>query len=133
MKRVDTTPENLDVASGAESQSRALLSGCHYRPSFRCICYSHTDRRLVAIFWCTVALTRGYSYAPPDWLRRVKAFVVRAEDARLLGDMPLMRKLYAELQTLNRKMIGEYAKRANNHQVGMDTRLHHILHTSRFI
>lgn len=53
----------------------------------------------------------------PRCLPRVKAFVVRAEDARLLGDMPLMRKLYAELHTLNGKLIGEYAKRANNHQV----------------
>lgn len=48
---------------------------------------------------------------------RVKAYVVRAEDARLLGDMPLMCKLYAELYALNRKLIGEYAKRANNHRV----------------
>lgn len=53
----------------------------------------------------------------PRYLRRVKALVVRAEDARLLGDMPLMRKLYAELHTLNGRLIGEYAKRANNHQV----------------
>lgn len=56
-----------------------------------------------------------------DSSQRVKAFVVRAEDARLLGDMPLMRKLYAELQTLNRKMIGEYAKRANNHQALLES------------
>lgn len=49
---------------------------------------------------------------------RVKAYVVRAEDARLLGDMPSMRKMYAELHSLNRKLVGEYAKRANNHRVG---------------
>lgn len=49
--------------------------------------------------------------------RRVKAYVVRAEDARLLGDMPLVGKLYAELHTLNRRLVGEYAKRANNHRV----------------
>lgn len=42
---------------------------------------------------------------------------MRAEDARLLGDMPLVRKMYAELHTLNRKLVGEYAKRANNHRV----------------
>lgn len=48
---------------------------------------------------------------------RVKAYVVRAEDARLLGDMPLMNKMYSELYSLNRKLIGEYAKRANNHRV----------------
>lgn len=48
---------------------------------------------------------------------RVKAYVVRAEDARLLGDMPLVRKMYAELHNLNRRLVGEYAKRANNHRV----------------
>eukprot|EP00903_Cladosiphon_okamuranus_P009887 g9391.t1 len=51
-----------------------------------------------------------------DSSQRVKAYVVRAEDARLLGDMPMVRKLYAELHTLNRQLVGEYAKRANNHQ-----------------
>lgn len=51
------------------------------------------------------------------YLLRVKAYVVRAEDARLLGDMPLVRKMYAELHTLNRRLVGEYAKRANNHRV----------------
>lgn len=48
---------------------------------------------------------------------RVKAYVVRAEDARLLGDMPLVRKMYAEVHNLNRRLVGEYAKRANNHHV----------------
>lgn len=47
----------------------------------------------------------------------MKAYVVRAEDARLLGDMPMVRKLYYELHTLNRRLVGEYAKRANNHRV----------------
>eukprot|EP00752_Nemacystus_decipiens_P014985 g13343.t1 len=51
-----------------------------------------------------------------DSSNRVKAYVVRAEDARLLGDMPMVRKLYAELHTLNRRLVGEYAKRANNHR-----------------
>ncbi|CAM9176651.1 unnamed protein product [Ectocarpus sp. 12 AP-2014] len=50
-----------------------------------------------------------------DSSQRVKAYVVRAEDARLLGDMPLVRKMYAELHNLNRRLVGEYAKRANNH------------------
>ncbi|CAM9748712.1 unnamed protein product, partial [Laminaria digitata] len=51
-----------------------------------------------------------------DSSQRVKAYVVRAEDARLLGDMPLMRTMYLELHSLNRRLIGEYAKRANNHR-----------------
>lgn len=55
----------------------------------------------------------------------MKAYVVRAEDARLLGDMPMVRKLYAELHTLNRRLVGEYAKRANNHRVShQDTQVH---------
>ncbi|CAM9849794.1 unnamed protein product, partial [Hapterophycus canaliculatus] len=52
-----------------------------------------------------------------DSSQRVKAYVVRAEDARLLGDIPLVRKMYSELHTLNRRLVGEYAKRANNHRV----------------
>lgn len=48
---------------------------------------------------------------------RVKVYVIRAEDARLLGDMSSMRKMYTQLYSLNRKLIGDYAKRSNNHQV----------------
>merc|ERR1712176_682334 len=46
----------------------------------------------------------------------VKNLVIKAEDARILGDMPLMRKMYTELFTLNNELIGEYTKRSNNHQ-----------------
>ena len=41
--------------------------------------------------------------------------VIKAEDARLLAHMPTMRRAYNELHALNRELIGEYAKRANNH------------------
>ena len=47
----------------------------------------------------------------------VKALVIKAEDARILGDMPIMRRTYAELFALNNELIGEYTKRSNNHQV----------------
>jgi len=46
----------------------------------------------------------------------VKNLVIKAEDSRILGDMPLMRKMYTELFTLNNELIGEYTKRSNNHQ-----------------
>ncbi len=51
-----------------------------------------------------------------DSTQRVKALVVRAEDARLLGEMRVMRGIYSELFNLNGELIGEYAKRSNNHQ-----------------
>lgn len=46
----------------------------------------------------------------------VKNLVIKAEDSRILSDMPLMRKMYTELFTLNNELIGEYTKRSNNHQ-----------------
>ncbi len=36
----------------------------------------------------------------------VKALVVRAEDARLLGDMEAMRKFYRQLRDVNRCVVG---------------------------
>lgn len=46
----------------------------------------------------------------------VKTLVIKAEDARILGDMKLMKRMYSELYTLNNELIGEYTKRSNNHQ-----------------
>uniref|UniRef100_A0A7S2S5V3 Bardet-Biedl syndrome 2 protein homolog n=1 Tax=Rhizochromulina marina TaxID=1034831 RepID=A0A7S2S5V3_9STRA len=51
-----------------------------------------------------------------DVSSRVKTLVIKAEDARLLGNMPLMRRHYAELDGLNRELVAEYRKRANNHE-----------------
>mmetsp|Transcript_16145 Transcript_16145/g.22246 ORF Transcript_16145/g.22246 Transcript_16145/m.22246 type:complete len:133 (+) Transcript_16145:3-401(+) len=51
-----------------------------------------------------------------DASNRVKGLVIQAEDARILGDMALMRRIYADLYTLNRQLVTEYVKRANNHQ-----------------
>eukprot|EP00164_Ancoracysta_twista_P003462 GFYU01004622.1.p1 GENE.GFYU01004622.1~~GFYU01004622.1.p1 ORF type:complete len:148 (-),score=54.42 GFYU01004622.1:261-704(-) len=45
----------------------------------------------------------------------VKAYVVKAEDSRMLGDMKLMRRMYANLNDLNRELIMEYNKRSTNH------------------
>ena len=45
----------------------------------------------------------------------VKALVIRAEDARILSEMALMRQHYNKLHELNSQLIGEYIKRANNH------------------
>ena len=36
--------------------------------------------------------------------------MIKAEDARLLGDMKAMRSAYAQLYTLNAELIGEYNK-----------------------
>ena len=51
-----------------------------------------------------------------DSSHRVKALVIKAEDMRILGDMGLMRRAYADLYSLNTELVGEYTKRATNHQ-----------------
>jgi Bardet-Biedl syndrome 2 protein len=50
-----------------------------------------------------------------DSSQLVKALVIKAEDARILNDMKLMKKMYSSLYDVNRELIGEYIKRANNH------------------
>ena len=45
-----------------------------------------------------------------------KTLVIKAEDARILGDIKSMRSTYATLYTLNGSLINEYNKRANNHE-----------------
>mmetsp|Transcript_51970 Transcript_51970/g.86425 ORF Transcript_51970/g.86425 Transcript_51970/m.86425 type:complete len:704 (+) Transcript_51970:55-2166(+) len=50
-----------------------------------------------------------------DTANLVKTLVIRAEDSRMLGDMILMRKIYQQLYDLNRDLISEHTKRANNH------------------
>ncbi|KAG5189518.1 ciliary BBSome complex subunit 2 [Tribonema minus] len=51
-----------------------------------------------------------------DVTHGVKSLVVRAEDARILGDMGVMRRCYADLYSLNQQLLAEHAKRANNHE-----------------
>eukprot|EP01006_Ploeotia_vitrea_P021632 TRINITY_DN54054_c0_g1_i1.p1 TRINITY_DN54054_c0_g1~~TRINITY_DN54054_c0_g1_i1.p1 ORF type:complete len:720 (-),score=84.74 TRINITY_DN54054_c0_g1_i1:1591-3750(-) len=50
-----------------------------------------------------------------DSSQLVKALVIKAEDARILNDMKLMKKMYSSLYDVNRDLIGEYIKRATNH------------------
>ena len=45
----------------------------------------------------------------------LKALVVKAEDSRLLKDVSAMRRAYGNLFALNRELIAEHQKRANNH------------------
>lgn len=42
----------------------------------------------------------------------VRTLVVRAEDARLLGDLPGVRRFYGELRGLQSQLLGEYERRA---------------------
>ena len=50
-----------------------------------------------------------------DSTQLVKAYVIKAEDARILQDMKMMKKMYSSLYEVNRELIGEYLKRSNNH------------------
>ncbi len=51
-----------------------------------------------------------------DQIRNAKTFVVKAEDARILGDMKVMKKMYTNLFIENRNLIGELLKRNTNHE-----------------
>ena len=46
----------------------------------------------------------------------VKISIVKAEDARVLKDMPLLKKVYAGLQQDNGLLVAEYMKRQNNYE-----------------
>lgn len=46
----------------------------------------------------------------------VKAFVVKAEDARILRKMDAMKKAYRKLFELNQELLGEHTKRSTNHE-----------------
>merc|ERR1711879_37333 len=45
----------------------------------------------------------------------VKAFIVKAEDYRMLSDMTNLKKVFSNLQQTNSDLIAEYNKRATNH------------------
>lgn len=51
-----------------------------------------------------------------DDSQHVKAYIVRAEDSRLLADMKTMRRAYAELFALNNQLVANYNLRAQNHE-----------------
>ncbi|XP_061101843.1 Bardet-Biedl syndrome 2 protein homolog isoform X1 [Conger conger] len=53
--------------------------------------------------------------AMADHSNHIRNMLVQAEDARLMGDMPTMKKRYIELYDLNRDLINEYKIRSNNH------------------
>lgn len=50
-----------------------------------------------------------------DHSNLIRSLVVRAEDARLMGDMKNMRRGYMELYDLNRDLVNGYKIRCNNH------------------
>jgi Bardet-Biedl syndrome 2 protein len=56
-----------------------------------------------------------------DSTNEVKALIIRAEDARMLGDMAQMRSAFRELHGLNGELIREYEKRSTNHQTLLKT------------
>lgn len=50
-----------------------------------------------------------------DSSQLVKTMMIKAEDARILGNMKAMRDMYSNLYDQNRELIGEYIKRRTNH------------------
>ncbi|OQR93679.1 bardet-Biedl syndrome 2 protein [Thraustotheca clavata] len=55
-----------------------------------------------------------------DDSNQIKNLIIRAEDARILSNMPNMRSYYSELFMLNNQLLGEYTKRSTNHQALLD-------------
>mmetsp|Transcript_21661 Transcript_21661/g.44275 ORF Transcript_21661/g.44275 Transcript_21661/m.44275 type:complete len:703 (+) Transcript_21661:114-2222(+) len=51
-----------------------------------------------------------------DTSQLAKTLVIKAEDARILEDINGMRRAYSELYSQNAALLGEYNKRANNHE-----------------
>jgi Bardet-Biedl syndrome 2 protein len=51
-----------------------------------------------------------------DDSQKIKAYVVRAEDSRLMGDMTTMRKAYTELYSLNSQLLGGHNIRRSTHE-----------------
>ncbi|CAF2314792.1 unnamed protein product [Rotaria sp. Silwood2] len=46
----------------------------------------------------------------------IRNFLIRAEDARLIGDIPVMKQHYIDLLNLNRDLINGYQIRCTNHE-----------------
>ncbi|CAF3425892.1 unnamed protein product [Rotaria sp. Silwood1] len=46
----------------------------------------------------------------------IRSFLIRAEDARLLGDISVMKQNYIDLINLNRDLIHGYKIRCTNHE-----------------
>ena len=44
----------------------------------------------------------------------IKALVIKAEDARIVRDLKLMKRYYADLFALNNELVGKCTKRSNN-------------------
>ncbi|PRP83109.1 Bardet-Biedl syndrome 2 protein [Planoprotostelium fungivorum] len=58
--------------------------------------------------------------AMADSANLIKTLVVRAEDARILSEIPSMKRFYRSLMSLNEELCGEYAKRVNNFNALLD-------------
>jgi len=61
------------------------------------------------------AVRQQLTAAMADQGSLVKSLVVRAEDARLLGDMEGVRDAYAQLRDVNRDLVASYRIRSSNH------------------
>eukprot|EP00388_Colpodella_angusta_P022116 GDKJ01056413.1.p1 GENE.GDKJ01056413.1~~GDKJ01056413.1.p1 ORF type:complete len:234 (+),score=17.92 GDKJ01056413.1:1-702(+) len=107
--------DDMDVA-GAMVQDLAnflgvteLSSTCDYPKEFET--FNATLQRVEEYNTFRMKLTAEMA----DSTQLVKAFVIKAEDARILQDMKTMKKMYSSLYEVNRELMGEYLKRSNNH------------------
>ena len=64
-----------------------------------------------------------------DSSQLVKSLVIKAEDARILGDMVLMRQFYSQLSEVNGELIAEHTKLSRNHVLLLE----HLKRTNSYI
>uniref|UniRef100_A0A0M3KEJ5 BBS2_C domain-containing protein n=1 Tax=Anisakis simplex TaxID=6269 RepID=A0A0M3KEJ5_ANISI len=62
------------------------------------------------------ALRDQLAAAVAERANSVKEMLVRAEDARIIGQIQMMRKYYVKLQTLNQALVTDQMVRCNNHE-----------------
>ncbi|KAL4450366.1 hypothetical protein ABPG74_009072 [Tetrahymena malaccensis] len=56
-----------------------------------------------------------------DSVQMVKTFIVKAEDARILGDMKFMKKYYTDVMVQNKNLMTELLKRKTNNDILMSS------------
>ena len=55
-----------------------------------------------------------------DAVNNAKTLIVKAEDARMIGDMKFMKKFYADVMGENKNLMTELVKRKQNNDILMD-------------
>ncbi|KAI8467845.1 MAG: ciliary BBSome complex subunit 2 [Monoraphidium minutum] len=104
-------PAAMDAFKATLAQARGAGRGAAWRCALAQLAAAQAPARVDEL-----SAARGELAADAaDAAALLKLLVVRAEDARLLGDMAGMRRAYRQLYDLNRDLIAAHETRAANH------------------